>query len=322
MDSNSMVIRTFALGKRFGQTDALQDINLEVPPNTIYGFLGPNGAGKNTLIKTLLGLLRPTAGGGTVFGHDIASDSVSIRERIGYLSQQPRFIDSMSARQNLVFTARFYYSGPEEKIDARCDEMLALVGLTKIADRPIRNYSGGERQRLGIALAQVNYPDLLILDEPASALDPLGRQEVLQVMERLRSHSTIFYSTHILDDVQRVSDLVAILNRGRLVASGPIEQILNGREGASYTFTVQGRPPGVKERLSLLPWVTHLNEFSSNGNSTWQVGVEDEAAAEAQLLRTVLADEQVIVTAFNRKKFELEEVFIDIIKGDQDGRTL
>jgi ABC-2 type transport system ATP-binding protein len=208
------VIETDGLGKSFGDVQALQNVNLRVPRHSIFGFLGPNGAGKTTLMKTLLGLIRPTAGSGAIFGYDIVSESVRIRERIGYLPQQPHFIEQMTARENLLFTAKFFFSGPQTSLRARCDEMLELVGLEEKADRSIKGFSGGEKQRLGIALAQVNYPDLLILDEPASALDPLGRQAVLDVMARLRKYTTIFYSTHILDDVQRVSDTVAILNRG------------------------------------------------------------------------------------------------------------
>ena len=153
----------------------------------------------------------------------------------------------MTARENLLFTAKFFFSGPQASLRERCDEMLELVGLEDKADRPIKGFSGGEKQRLGIALAQVNYPDLLILDEPASALDPLGRQAVLDVMARLRKYTTIFYSTHILDDVQRSATTVAILNRGKLVASGPIEQILNGKEGVVYTVASERQPQWVGE---------------------------------------------------------------------------
>jgi ABC-2 type transport system ATP-binding protein len=216
---NTFVIETNDLGKSFGEVQVLQKVNFKVPRHSIFGFLGPNGAGKTTLMKILLGLSRPTSGNGTIFGHDIVTESVAIRERIGYLPQQPRFIENMTARENLQFTAKFFFSGPQLKIRDRCDEMLELVGLVDKADRPIQGFSGGEKQRLGIALAQVNYPDLIILDEPASALDPLGRQDVLDVMARLRKYTTIFYSTHILDDVQRVSDTVAILKQGELVAS-------------------------------------------------------------------------------------------------------
>ena len=313
--TNDFVIQTDRLSKSFGEVRALQSVDLRVPPHSIFGFLGPNGSGKTTLMKILLGLSRPTSGTGTIFGHDIISGSVAIRERVGYLAQQPRFIEYMTARENLLFTAKFFFKGPQAKVRARCDEMLELVGLVDKADRPIKGFSGGEKQRLGIALAQVNYPDLLILDEPASALDPLGRQEVLEVMSRLRKYTTIFYSTHILDDVQRVSDTVAILNRGQLVACGPIDQILHGKDGVVYTVAVKGPPDGLGARLTELPWVTHTTVSQPDGTSIWQVSVSDEAAAEKDLLRHVLADAAATVTEFSRKKYELEEVFLDIVKG-------
>ena len=318
--SDKFVIETDGLSKSFGDVQAFHNVNLGVPRHSIFGFLGPNGAGKTTLMKVLLGLVRPTAGGGAIFGHDIVTESVAIRERIGYLPQQPRFIEYMTARENLVFTAKFFFSGPQAKIRARCDEMLELVGLSDKANRPIKGFSGGEKQRLGIALAQVNYPDLLILDEPASALDPLGRQAVLDVMARLRKYTTIFYSTHILDDVQRVSDTVAILNHGQLVASGPIEHILNGKDGVVYTLALEGTPDGLSERLAKLPWVTHTTVSQHNGTSVWQVSVTDEGVARKELLRYVLADPVVTVSGFNLKTYDLGEVFMEIIKGDANVR--
>ena len=318
--SEKFVIETNGLGKSFAGAQALQNVNLQVPRHSIFGFLGPNGAGKTTLMKILLGLVHPTVGSGSIFGYDIVTESVAIREQVGYLPQQPRFIDHMTARENLSFTARFFFSGPQSKIRARCDEMLELVGLTEKADRPIKGFSGGEKQRLGIAQAQVNYPDLLILDEPASALDPLGRQAVLDVMARLRKHTTIFFSTHILDDVQRVSDSVAILNRGKLVTSGPIEQILNSKEGAVYNVALKGNSRGLEERLAELPWVVRATMAPHNGTSLWQVSVCDEAAAEKDLLRYLLADPAVTVAEFSRKKYELEEVFMEIVKGDENVR--
>ncbi len=130
------------------------------------------------------------------------------------------------------------------------------MGLSDSADRPTKGFSGGERQRLGIAQAQIHHPDLLILDEPAAALDPMGRRDVLQVMERLRQHATIFYSTHILDDVQRVSDTVAILNKGMLVAQAPIDELLSTRGGAAYSLALRGDSSGVRRRLEGQPWVS------------------------------------------------------------------
>jgi ABC-2 type transport system ATP-binding protein len=318
--SNGMVIQTDGLGKSFGQVHALKSLGLRVPQHSIFGFLGPNGAGKTTTMKLLLGLIRPTSGGGTVFGQDIVRDSLAIRSRVGYLPQQPRFGDDMSARETLDFTARFFFSGPRPEIEARVEEMLDLVGLQDKADRPVKGFSGGERQRLGLALAQVNYPDLLVLDEPAAALDPIGRHEVLQVMERLRKHTTIFYSTHLLDDVQQVSDAVAILNHGELVAQGPIEDLLAGGGEPVYSLSLKGDGRRALARIKALPWVSGVREVAHNGIVTWEIGVTDDQAAEAQLLGHVLAGDALIVVEFGRKKFELEEVFMSIVEGGKDVR--
>jgi len=319
--TDSLVIHTHGLGKTYNGVQALKSLDLQVRPNSIFGFLGPNGAGKTTTIKLLLGLARPTAGSATVFGHDIARDSVEIRKRIGYLAQDPRYYEHMTARQTLLFTARFFYRGPARSIEARIDETLRLVGLDDKADRPIKGFSGGERQRLGIAQAQINYPDLLILDEPAASLDPQGRRDVLEVMERLRKYTTIFYSTHILGDVQRVSDTVAILNKGQLVAQAPIEQLLAGGEGTVYTLSTKGDAERAKARVASQAWVKAIDTAPGNGVTTWNVSVKDDAIAESQLLRLVLADENLAVTEFGRKKYELEEVFLNIVEGSNHGRS-
>src|SRR5512139_2354930 len=235
------VIETHGLSKCYKGVQALKALDLQVQEHTICGFLGPNGAGKTTTIKLLLGLAQPTGGSGRVFGKDILKDNDEIRRRVGYLAQDPRFYEYMTARETLRFTARFFYEGPRAEIERRVAETLELVGLADKAERPVKGFSGGERQRLGIGQAQVNYPDLLILDEPAASLDPIGRRDVLEVMSRLRKHTTIFYSTHILDDVQRVSDTVVILNKGTLVAQGPIEELLAGSEGVIYIIHLKGQ---------------------------------------------------------------------------------
>ena len=232
MNDTAAVITTSGLTKTFKGVAALKALNLNVPQHSIFGFLGPNGAGKTTTIKLLLGLSKPTAGHASIFGHDIVSGSVAIRQRVGYLAQDPRYYEYMTARETLRYTARFFFKGPAKAIEERINTTLELVGLNDKADRPIKGFSGGERQRLGIAQAQINYPDLLILDEPAASLDPQGRRDVLEVMERLRKHTTIFYSTHILSDVQRVSDSVAILNHGELVAQASIHDLLASRSGS------------------------------------------------------------------------------------------
>lgn len=318
------VIQTNGLSKRFKEVEALKPLNLVVPANAIFGFLGPNGAGKSTTMKLLLGLIRPTAGSATIFGQDIVRDSLAIRAKIGYLPQQPHFYGHMTARETLRFTAECFYRGPASKIDDRVNEVLSLVGLENKADRPVKGFSGGERQRLGIAQAQINHPKLLILDEPAAALDPIGRRDVLNIMERLQDYATIFYSTHILDDVQQVSDTVAILNNGELVTQGPIESLLSGDGHVIYSVTMKGDLSQTRRRLAAQPWVSRIesaqkNGANQNGAAQWQIGVTDELAAESLLLRLLLADQEVVVTEFSRKRYELEEVFISLVEGDNHG---
>jgi len=312
------VIETHALTKTYKEVNALQGLDLQVHRNSILAFLGPNGAGKTTTIKLLLGLIRPTSGSASVFGLDTVHDSVAIRERIGYLPQEPRFYPHMTARQVLRYTAGFFFRGPAAEIEQRVSETLDLVGLADKADRPIKGFSGGEMQRVGIGQAQVNYPDLLILDEPAASLDPMGRRDVLEVMGRLRKHTTIFYCTHILDDVQRVSDTVAILNHGKLLAYGPIEELLVSGEGPVFEVTMKGNTDRVHERVSALPWVTGIQAQPRPDSTVWLVSVSDPEAAEVQLLRLILADESIVVTEFNRKEHQLEDVFIRIVEGGQD----
>jgi ABC-2 type transport system ATP-binding protein len=310
-DGSADVINTRGLTKTFGSIEALQDLDMTVSRHSIVGFLGPNGAGKTTAIKLLLGLSRPTAGKATVFGLDTVDDSITIRSRIGYLAQEPRFYASMTARETLEFTARFFYRGPRTAIDNRIEETLELVGLSDKADRPTKGFSGGERQRLGIAQAQVNHPDLLILDEPAAALDPIGRRDVLAIMERLREHTTIFYSTHILDDVQRVSDSVVILDQGRKVADAATSQLLDG--GCTYQMTVIGNAQAGKARLLGHPWVSEVLTNPSNGAISLTVTVTDQTAADSQLLRSLLQVEDITITSFGRKQYNLEEVFLRLV---------
>ena len=319
MSTTDFVINTRSLSKAYNGVQALKSLDLKVPKNSVFGFLGPNGAGKTTAIKLLLGLIRPTSGSGSIFGQDIVKDSVDIRKRIGYLAQDPRFYGHMTARETLRFKARFYYRGPAPEIEKRITETLELVGLSDKADRPIKGFSGGERQRLGIAQAQINYPALLILDEPAAALDPMGRRDVLEVMERLQKYATIFYSTHILDDVQRVSDSVAILNHGELVAQAPIQDLLAGSRGTIYSLDIEGEAGQARARIADQAWVSGIDVTSSHGQTTWQVSVTDDEAAKAQLLRLVLADEQLTVTRFGHKTYELEEIFVNIVEGDNHG---
>ena len=316
MNSNDLVINTEGLSKSFGEVHALKSLDLRVPQKSIFAFLGPNGAGKTTTIKLLLGLLKPTSGSGKILGMDIVHDSVNIRANIGYLPQDARFYEHMTARQMLEYTARFFYAGPQSEINKRVNEMIELVGLEGKADRPIKGFSGGERQRLGIAQAEINYPDLLILDEPAASLDPQGRRDVLEVMSRIRKYATIFYCTHILDDVQKVSDQVAIVNQGELVTQAPIEELLAGTGDAIYSVTLKGDTQSAYTQVTQQSWVSGIEVNQNGGGLTWQVSVTDEAAAEDQLI-TLLVSSGLKVSNFSRKEQNLEDVFINIVERSQ-----
>jgi ABC-2 type transport system ATP-binding protein len=311
--SEQFLIRTQGLGKSYKEVDALKSLDLKVPEKSIFAFLGPNGAGKTTTIKLLLGLTFPTSGGGTIFGKDIVRENVDIRANVGYLPQDARFYEHMTARETLTYTAGFFYKGPKKAIDKRVDEMIELVGLEGKADRPIKGFSGGERQRLGIAQAEVNYPDLLILDEPAASLDPQGRRDVLAVMSRIRKYATIFYCTHILDDVQRVSDTVAIVNEGQLITQAPIEELLTGTGEIVYSVTLRGEADSALSSIKEQTWVSGIEVGQHNGLPTWQVSVTDEAAAEDQLLN-LLVTNGAKVADFGRKEYALEDVFLDIVE--------
>jgi ABC-2 type transport system ATP-binding protein len=321
METNkTLVIETHGLSKAYKNVTALKSLDLKVAQHSIFGFLGPNGAGKTTTIKLLLGLAQATGGSGSIFGYDIHRQSVEIRQRVGYLAQDPRFYESMTARDTLRFTLGFFFKGPKNKIEERIEETIELVGLADKADRPIHGFSGGERQRLGIAQAQVNYPDLLILDEPAASLDPMGRHDVLEVMERLRKYTTIFYSTHILDDVQRVSDTVCILNHGELAAEAPIQELLAGSGKVKFRLQTRGDIRPIRPLITAQPWVTSVQVEQSDGRAEWLVSVCNPNAAEDELLGLVMSVPGVKVTSFEQSKLDLEEVFMNLVGGNNHGK--
>jgi ABC-2 type transport system ATP-binding protein len=317
--SPDLIISTENLTKAYGKRQVVSNLNLAVPRGSICGFLGANGAGKSTTIKLLLGLLQPTSGVGTVFGKNIATDSVAIRERVGFLAQSPSFYGYLTARETLQFVASFFFTGSKTAISARIEELIEIVGLSGKADRPVKGFSGGEKQRLGIAQAAINDPELIILDEPASALDPLGRRDVLKILESFRGRSTVFYSTHILDDVQRVSDRVVILECGRLIAQGRIEELLSGNRDV-FNLTVRGDGSPVLAKLLSVPWVKKVEVDRSTPDSTnrttkLEIHVTDSHAAEQELLRIAMQDPATIVIQFDRSTQNLEDIFVNLVEG-------
>jgi ABC-2 type transport system ATP-binding protein len=316
VDRETPAISCRGLAKRYGSVLAVDGLDLDVPQRSLFGFLGPNGAGKTTVMRLLLGLAAPTGGSAEVFGHDIVTDSMNVRRRVGYLPQQPHFHPELTARQVLRYARGFFPLDEDSSVEDDITEVLDLVGLSRKADGLAGDLSGGQRQRLGIAQAQIHRPPLLILDEPASALDPLGRRDVLAVMRRLKETTTVFYSTHILDDVQQVSDEVAILKDGRRVLQSPLHELLSRGNDHAYVLTLAGDVGAALADLREQPWVHDVVVPDGEGGpGRCVVRVTDDRAARHQLLRLVLRHEGAEVLDFARRRSELEDVFLEAVEG-------
>jgi ABC-2 type transport system ATP-binding protein len=306
-------IETRGLRKRYRKVEALQGLDVEVPEGSICGFLGPNGAGKTTTMRILMGLIRPSDGWASMLGNDIDNDGLGTRSRIGYLPQHPSFFPRATVRDVLRFVARRYLTGSRSQIETRVDEILDLVGLADRVDRRVGALSGGELRRLGIDQAVIGRPDLLILDEPSVGLDPEGRRQVLDLLSDLRGQMTIFYSSHILDDVQRIADHVVILDHGEVVDQGPMGLFLGGTS-AAYAVALDGDGAAVIDRLSHEPWVEATRP---TGTGTWVVETSDRTAAEHGLLRTLAGGNGTRVTELRPLQRNLEDIYLDLVDVDE-----
>jgi ABC-2 type transport system ATP-binding protein len=300
-----------ALTKRYGSVVALDGLDLEIPAGSVFGFLGPNGAGKTTTLRLLTSLAQPTSGDATVGGVAIGSGEANRRGLIGYLDQDPRFHGWMTARELLDLVGRLYRM-PDAERRSRAAEVLELVGLTDAARRPIGGFSGGMRQRLGLAQAILNRPPVLLLDEPVSSLDPEGRVDMLGVIGALGGASTVIFSTHILTDVERVCDRVAILDHGRLVTTGPMDELLERYARPVYRLEPEGGQARVVallvEALRAAAWVAGVDEV----HGVLRVAVHDEADAGRALLAAV-NQHGVALLAFERQRPTLEDVFLQLV---------
>jgi ABC-2 type transport system ATP-binding protein len=308
-------IRIEGLRKTYGSVSALAGLDLSVEAGTVFGFLGPNGAGKTTTIRILTGLAPASAGRAWVAEREITARQAAgpgpLAQHFGYLPEEPAFYGWMTPREFLDYVARLFGLSATER-RARTDELLALVGLTGVAKRRIAGFSRGMRQRLGVAQALVNQPPVLFLDEPASALDPAGRKEILDLIEHLRGRCTVFMSTHILADVERVCDSVGILARGRLVTQGPRDELL--ARYALPAFALEADAGGESalaawaEAQRQQPWVTGV---TLNGR-TARLAVSDVAAAKQALLPAAVAA-GLTLTRYELVQPSLEDVFLQLV---------
>jgi ABC-2 type transport system ATP-binding protein len=312
-------ISTAGLTKHYDRVQAVTDLSLEVPAGSIYGFLGPNGAGKTTVLKVLAGLIRPTSGTASVSGVPLTAGEAYRRE-VGFLAQEPRFYDWMTGRETVAFVASLSHD-PAANDPAWIDRTIATVGLADAAHRRTGTYSGGMRQRLGIAQALVSRPRVLLLDEPVSALDPIGRREVLDLMKELKGETTVFYSTHILDDVERVSDRVAIIDHGRLVREAPTADLLASFTLDQLRVVIAGGDDTTGPDLAAIPGVLSMEPAGRDGDvRTFVLHIAPDHAPRVQRAVTrYAADRDLTLIENGLVRLALEDVFLRLV--DQKERA-
>jgi len=226
------IIETEELTKKYGQQVAVDHLTLQIYEGEVFGFLGPNGAGKTTTLLMFLGLTEPTSGNATVIGFDPTREPFRIKEKVGYLPENVGFYEDMDARQNLRYVARLNRI-PDKISSPKIDGWLKELGLFEEAEKKVGTYSKGMRQRLGIAEVMIKEPKVIFLDEPTIGLDPDGTNRMLDLIHSLSrdKNITIFLSSHLLDQVQRICDRVGIMIKGNLVAIGPIEELAKKKLG-------------------------------------------------------------------------------------------
>ena len=320
-----MIIETQGLRKQFGSTVAVSDLSLRVGEGEIFGFLGPNGAGKTTAIKMLLALIEPTSGTGRVL--DAPLGDRAARARIGFLPEHFRFHDTLTATELLRFHGRLY-GLRGVSLDARVDRLLTRVDLVDAADRPLRGYSKGMLQRVGLAQALLNDPQLVFLDEPTSGLDPLGRLLVRGIIDELRGDgATVFLNSHLLGEVEATCDRVAFVKRGRIVEerrlTAPTELLdveirvspssLAGESDASEPRRSASRAGGGATMLD------GLSRFATNIVQPQPdlIALRTESEAAIPAIVSLLVHQGVQIFAVQPRRRSLEDVFLDVMGDDE-----
>jgi len=294
----SITLKTIGLKKYFGDVHAVEDVSLEIRDGEIVGFLGPNGAGKTTTIGMMLGLVHPTAGEVEVFGQRVTPGQTGALRGVGALvGATPSLVPYMTARQNLRLVVDLHHGLSASRID----EVLALVKLTEAANRKAGQFSTGMKQRLGLAMAIVHHPQLLILDEPTNGMDPTGMREVRNLLKLLAEEgTTIFVSSHLLHEVEQICDRVAVLNHGRVVAQGRVSELL----GSSTVVKV--RVPNTQEAAECLKSLRGVESTKPNGAYITVTGRESEAVVAHLAQHGIIPSE---VTVVNN---DLESLFIEL----------
>lgn len=296
---NTIVLQTEDLKKHFSRGDvkAVDGVNLSVQRGEVFGFLGPNGAGKTTTIGMILGLLHATSGSVTVLGQPVTPAHTTPLRAVGALVGAPALFPYLSARDNLGLIAKLDGPAAEERITST----LALVGLTEAADRKAGKYSTGMKQRLGLGLALVRAPQLLVLDEPSNGMDPGGMRDLRDLLRKLADQGmTVFLSSHLLHEVEQLCDRVAVLNRGKIVAQGPVQTLLNDQK------VVRVRVASPAEAATLLLTLPGVTKVQPNGTTVTVSGPSSDAIV------AYLVAHGIIPSEVTQGQEDLENLFLQL----------
>ena len=297
-------IQTTHLRKEFGGKVAVEDLTLTVERGEVFGFLGPNGAGKTTSVKMLLALITPTSGEGRLFGAPLGNPD--IRARVGFLPEHFRFHDWLSAGEFLTLHAELYHM-PRNTARPRIAELLDLVGLTPHAEKKLRTFSKGMLQRIGLAQALLNRPDLVILDEPTSGLDPVGRRLVRDIIRELRQNgTTVFLNSHLLSEVEITCDRVAFIKHGKVIRISPLTTLVEGE------LSVEIRARNLCQEA-----IAGLSRWSRNVRTDGErLTLTLEGEADLPAINRYLVEQGADVYALRPQHVSLEDLFIEIVGTD------
>lgn len=306
--SSEISLEVRGLTKKFGSKVAVDNIDLTVSKGAIYGFLGPNGAGKTTVIKMLTGLSRPDAGAINVLGREVIFGN-SPNFEIGYLPDVPNYYNWMRAKEFLKFAGELY-SIEAKTLDKRIDYLLEMVGLKGVKTK-LGGYSRGMKQRLGIAQALINSPKIIFLDEPTSALDPQGRKEIMDMIKSLAGEVTVFFSTHILADVERICDRIVIMDKGKTLIEGSMEEIKEkfSVNAAELVITDKRKIETVQKLLKAEDW---LNRSELVDNSIIKLWLKDNTKASHRI-PVLLSEAGIGLEKYSPVEPSLENVFIKVV---------
>ncbi|HEY1331596.1 MAG TPA: ABC transporter ATP-binding protein [Actinomycetota bacterium] len=311
--ADGYVVETRALTKRFGTRVAVDAVDLSVPAATAFGFLGPNGAGKTTLIRTLLGLTRPTSGDWRLLGRPMPADRAAALRKVGAIVEEPRFHPHLTGRENLEIVA----AAREPEASARIPAALDRVGLTARADERVSKYSLGMRQRLGVARCLLADPLLLILDEPMNGLDPAGIQEFREMVASLVGEGrTVFLSSHLLDEVEKTCDHVAIIDRGRILMQGSVADI--ARTGQPTLRVRCGDPNGATDLITATPDVEHVTRSGDHLVVVLRADLDGGSDGVAAEVVRRLVHAGVAVYSIEPERVSLEERFLELTSRLED----